>query len=98
MKNGIKIQGVSSTISVMEWIRDNNSPFLDCQRFIFEDGGLLIVSSQSEKGIDFLLEENPLDTWYEYEGMRRLCQDVFGRPMWYFHINGQYYYLTSHGV
>lgn len=96
MKKEIKLQGASSTILVMEWIRDNNSPFLDCQRFAFDDGGLLIVSTQDEKYIEFLLEEHPLDTWYEYEGMRRLYQDVFGSPMWYFNINGHYYYLTSH--
>lgn len=93
----IKMSGMPSTLAVMNWIRDNDCPQLKSDFFEFEEkvmgNDLLIVSSVEEKDIQSFLEEYPEDSWHEVFGMRRTTTYVKG--MWYFYINGKFYYCTD---
>lgn len=74
--------------SVMEWIRDNGCPNLDCT--IFEDciSSGYMVSFVTEDEIDAILEEAE---WTEYEGMKA-HRTQHG---WVLSINDNYYWASK---
>lgn len=73
--------------SIMEWIRDNGCPNLDCT--IFEDciSSGYMVSLVSENEIEAILEKAE---WTEYEGMKGYLTQ-YG---WVLFINGNYYWAS----
>lgn len=94
----IRLEGVPSTLSVMEWIRDNGCPWVSHLAIYFSKGRRdctfdMMVSSLCEIEIAATLELDPLDTWHDYEGMKRLSCDI-PSDMWIFWIEGHYYYAT----
>lgn len=94
----IHLEGVPSTLSVMEWIRDNGCPWVSHLAVYFSRGRRdctfdMMVSSLDESEMELTLELDPLDTWYDYEGMKRLACDI-PSGMWLFWIDGHYYYAT----
>ena len=95
----IYLDGVPSTLSIMEWIRDNGCPWVQNLAIYFSRGRNdytfdMMVSSLDESEIELSLELDPLDSWYDYEGMKRLHCDI-PQGMWLFCIDGKYYYATK---
>lgn len=81
------------TLAAMQWIADNNAPSLCCQDFSYQGEPFLIVSDQADMIAH--LAFNPLETWHEVNGMKRLTIAQEGRePHWYFYINGKFYFAT----
>lgn len=94
----IHLEGIPSTLSVMEWIRSNDCPWVQNLAIYFSRGRRdctfdMMVSSLDESEMESTLELDPLDTWYDYEGMKRLKCDI-PSGMWLFWIDGHYYYAT----
>jgi hypothetical protein len=86
----------AGTIDIMEWIRDNGCPNLDCT--IFKDArgnDVAKVSLGNESMFPEFLEDikEGHEKWFEYEGMKR-CQSRFVKGLWIFLINGDYYWAT----
>lgn len=93
----IRLEGTCSTISAMEWLRANDCPWIMNLEVYFKIGrrdGLwdMMISSLNEVDVEDEFEFNPLDTWFDYEGMKRLKCDI--PDMWLFYIDGHYYYAT----
>lgn len=94
----ILLEGTCSTISAMEWLRSNDCPWIMNLEVYFKIGrrdGLwdMMISSMNEDELEATLEFYPLDSWFDYEGMKRLHCD-FPSGMWIFYIDGHYYYAT----
>ena len=93
-KETIRLDGLCTTIPVMEKIRELGCPELDHTYFVDSHGGCAIVSYmyESEWGdtIDYLNEQGD-EIWYDYKGMKRTRDIVCG---WVFLIDGHYYFAT----
>lgn len=93
----IHLEGIPSTLSAMEWIRANGCPWVQNLAIYFSRGRRdctfdMMISSLNEVDVEDEFEFNPLDTWFDYEGMKRLKCDI--PNMWLFYIDGHYYYAT----
>lgn len=93
----IYLEGIPSTISAMEWIRANDCPRVVNLEVYFEKGrrdGLfdMMISSLDECDLMATLDRYPIEVWHEYDGMRRLRG--YSYALWYFYIDGSYYYAT----
>lgn len=96
LKASIEVNGRGTT-NVMEWIRDNNCPTLDCTTFTHNGKSFLTVSNADPRLIDSLedMVELGLRSWHEYSGMYRMTNYISENwPAWVFHINDQYYFAT----
>ena len=86
----------AGTTSIMEWIRDNGCPNLDCTQFVDVRGNrVAMVSRGDESMFRETLEDidRGKSSWYEYDGMKRY-QSRFVSGMWVFLIDGNYYWAT----
>lgn len=86
----------AGTIAIMEWIRDNGCPNLDCTEFVDARGNEVAMVSRGDESMFYgLLEDirSGQESWYEYDGMKR-CQSRFVSGMWVFLINDNYYWAT----
>lgn len=102
MKKVIKMEGLASTCSVMDWIEESGCPDLDCAHFEFPDDPILggyfkgiprsfVVSRQNPDSLT--LELHPVETWHKIKDtQRRLTCDHFG---WYACIKGVFYWMTT---
>lgn len=84
----------TSTIKVMQWIKENNCIELFNCIFSAQDRAFLIVSSMSYDAIKNVIiasELNP-DYWFEYNGMFR-HMTKFG---WVFKIDDNYYFANEY--
>lgn len=86
----------AGTTDIMEWIRDNGCPNLDCT--IFKDArgnDVAMVSWGHESMFRELLEDidKGKTSWFEYDGMKR-NQSRFMPNYWTLLINGNYYWAT----
>lgn len=93
----IHLEGIPSTLSAMEWIRANGCPWVQNLAIYFSRGRRdctfdMMISSLNEEDVEDEFEFNSLDTWFDYEGMKRLKCDI--PDMWLFYIDGHYYYAT----
>lgn len=86
------------TLAVMEWLASNNTPALYCQVFAHNGDRFLMVSSVSEQEMWARLQVNPLETWDNINGYKRLTinfgSEEANEPVFFFHINGQFYFAT----
>ena len=86
----------AGTTSIMEWIRDNGCPNLDCTIFNDARGNYVATVSMGGESMfrEFLEDINKgKSSWFEYKGMKR-CQSRFVSGLWIFLINGNYYWAT----
>lgn len=94
-KKTIRLDGLATTIPVMEWIRDNGCPDLDHTYFIDKYGDVVIVSymHKEEWGMtrEYLELLTAKNDWFEHKGMKRR-RECCG---WVFLIDGHYYYATT---
>lgn len=92
-KETIRLDGLCTTIPVMEWIRDNGCPELDHTYFVDKYGESAIVSYMHESEwaatMDYF-EELGRGELFDYRGMKRY-HDTIG---WIFLIDGHYYFAT----
>lgn len=89
----IWLEGIPSTISVMEWIRDNQCPTLKCTDFHFKnshDNTCLMVSSKDVSECSAVFEMYPLQSWKMIQDMKRIRIN----SSYYFWINGNLYYAS----
>jgi hypothetical protein len=95
MGKTINMPGIPSTVSVMEYIRDNTNVIEgnEIVTFLFERYGSITVSKEDED-VSLFLECHPLDTWHDVFGMKRIPR-IIG---WYAHINGQLYFMSAHNL
>lgn len=89
----LKMKGTASTIAVMEFIRENEIKEMDACFFEFEDGLDIVVSSVTEEEIGTTMLVNPFNTWNDYNGIRWI-KPLNDLSIWYFWIDGTYYYMT----
>lgn len=86
------------TLAVMEWLALNNTPTLKCQVFAQNGDRFLMVSSESEQDMWARLQVNPLETWDDVKGHKRLAirfgSEEANEPAFFFHINGRFYFAT----
>ena len=84
----------AGTIDIMEWIRDNGCPDLDCTFFKDARGNDVAMVSKGDESM-FSATLDALDIglykWFEYKGMKRY-RGVCG--FWLFLIDGNYYWAT----
>jgi hypothetical protein len=86
----------AGTTDIMEWIRDNGCPNLDCTIFKDARGNhIAMVSWGHESMFRELLEDidKGKTSWFEYDGMKR-NQSRFMPNYWTLLINGNYYWVT----
>ena len=99
MKKGeeIFIPGVESTISLMEWLRNNDCPECNYNVVYFvQEGrepqfGCIVSSFDDDIDHECIVDCLNSNEVFEYEGMRR-WHDGFGG--FDFAIDGKYYYAT----
>lgn len=94
----IYLEGTPSTIRAMEWIRENGCPWVQDLAVHFSlgcrDGSFdMMISSMNECEVKDDLEFHPLDTWFDYKGMKRRHCDIPSWA-WLFCIDGNYYFAT----
>lgn len=82
------------TVAAMKWIVENNCPDLNHAIFSCSRRPFLIVSSQSEQDIWAILEQHPVSTWQDINGMKRIALPLGSYPCWYFYIDGRYYHAS----
>lgn len=88
----IKIDGVRSTVAVMEYIRDNGIPTGETMYFDFPKYNQhLCASNEYAEDIYATLEFDPLETWHDVLGMKRLC---LSERAWYAYINDRFYFIS----
>lgn len=88
----IELPGIPSTISIMEYIRENNGPTVGKMQFSFENGKMLICTPlpQDDDILEYYLEEYPLESWHDISGMKRIkCNHG-----WICYINNRFYHLS----
>lgn len=86
----------AGTIAIMEWIRDNECPNLDCTIFNDARGNYVAMVSKGDESMfrEFLEDmDRGESSWFEYEGMRR-CQSRFVQNLWIFLIYDNCYWAT----
>jgi hypothetical protein len=88
----IELPGIPSTISIMEYIRENNGPTVGKMQFSFENGKMLICTplTQDDDILEYYLEEYPLESWHDISGMKRIRCD----HGWICYINNRFYHLS----
>jgi hypothetical protein len=89
MENRIVLDGSGGTIALMEWIRANNYPDLDCHHCYNKFGRYTLTVSNYEPDKDDL--KIPEEKWFVYEGMRR----IWSYCIWILDIDGHWYYVTN---
>ncbi len=82
------------TVAAMKWIAENNCPDLEHAIFSCSGRPYLIVSSQVEQDIWAILEQHPVSTWHDINGMKRIARSQNDNPCWYFCINDHFYFAT----
>ena len=88
----IKMDGVRSTVAVMEYIRENGIPAGETLYFDFPKyNQYLCASNESANDIWCTLELHPVESWHDVFGMKRLC---VSSHEWYAYINGRYYFIS----
>lgn len=90
--NVITMEGITSTLSVMKYIRDNGLPNYGHVFFNFPKSNESLIVSRMDKGqIKSTLMLNPIETWHDVFGMKRLCEDD---GLWYAYIDGELYEIS----
>lgn len=84
----------AGTLDIMEWIRDNGCPNLDCTLFKDARGNdVATVSMGDESMFEATLDamKEGIYEWFEYEGMKRHCGCC---GVFVFLIDNNYYWAT----
>lgn len=90
--NVVTLEGITSTLSVMEYIRNNGLPNYGHVFFNFPKSNESLIVSRLDKGqIESTLILNPIETWHDVFGMKRLCEDD---GLWYAYIDGELYEIS----
>ena len=88
----IIMDGVCSTTAAMEYIRDNGIPAGETLYFDFPKyNQYLCASNEDADDIFATLYLNPLETWHDVLGMKRLC---VSSHEWYAYINERFYFIS----
>lgn len=89
----IKLNGILSTVSVMEWIYENDCPKLENQFFEFPEDGLkrsIIVSSKDD--LLWLLKDDLDEMPLIMDKFKRMS--VNSGDCWIAKIKDKYYYMS----
>lgn len=83
------------SVPVMEWLRDNGSPFFEQQIFSYDGQPFAIVSSQYEDETDTYLEWVDQEglQWHDINGMKRLR---LRNGEWLLCIEDKLYIMTTY--
>lgn len=104
METRLELKGLCSTVSVMEYIRDNGfkANYNGDMHFWFPEDTAnyrffgkqprSIIVSEQDTHCWFFPKLHPLDEWHDVFGMKRYA---IGERQWYAYINEQFYYMSS---
>lgn len=90
MNSRIEIGGDGNTVSLMECLRDNPKDYIS-EPIYYHNELRWIVSRLPKEKVNSCLLAYPIDTWFEYRGMRRLNT---GYKWFVFFIDGEYYFAS----